>query len=369
MIGPDGTYFAAVPSLDEILHVSAAGDVLATITAGLHSSPNDLAFGPDGLLYVTTDADGVLRYNPDGTFRDTFVPTGTVGLEKASGLAWGPDGDLYIVNQLPATARASVLIRVGVTGEAVSGITGLGVMIRPEDVTFGPDGLAYVSDDLQPDQSGGTTRITFALGTFMSRPPRRAASSRSACASTRRATSWVVNKSNNLRRRVRPDGASLPPDRSSALGSSMQFLTVAPSASIRGNRIGTTADGQSALPNFTDGIRLDAHDATVGGAASGAGNLISGNTVAGIGVFGTGDAATLIEGNDIGTNAGATSALPNNYGILVQDSDSNTIGGTGAGEGNVLSSNAAVEILIQSSNHDVVQRNVIGTNGAPATAS
>ena len=53
---------------------------------------------------------------------------------------------------------------------------------------------------------------------------------------------------------------------------------------VLGNRIGTSADGLSALANTAGGVVIQdgAAGNTIGGAASGAGNLISGNGAAGI---------------------------------------------------------------------------------------
>ncbi len=84
---------------------------------------------------------------------------------------------------------------------------------------------------------------------------------------------------------------------------------------LEGNRIGTTADGNSALPNFADGVLVDHASSTrIGGTASGAGNQISGNIGNGIHLVGwtTGDTTpgvsnTTIQNNLIGTNAAGDS--------------------------------------------------------------
>ncbi len=102
-----------------------------------------------------------------------------------------------------------------------------------------------------------------------------------------------------------------------------------PDTLVEGNFIGTDITGTQALPNI-DGIEVYGQSATIGGATAGAGNVISGNTGDGIGLFGFGNrSGELVEGNFIGTDATGTSALPNGgTGII---GGSGTIGGTTAG--------------------------------------
>jgi Tol biopolymer transport system component len=71
--------------------------------------------------------------------------------------------------------------------------------------------------------------------------------------------------------------------------------------------------------------------AQVGGAGSGAGNVIAGSGV-GVEVQGT----ATIQGNRIGTNAAGVAAVPNDTGIRSQPSGSATVGGAAAGEGNLI---------------------------------
>jgi len=70
---------------------------------------------------------------------------------------------------------------------------------------------------------------------------------------------------------------------------------------IEGNRIGTNAAGSAVLPNTGSGIEaFFGQGLLVGGSAPGAGNLISGNGVAGVRIFAPQGAR--IEGNLIGTD-------------------------------------------------------------------
>ena len=141
---------------------------------------------------------------------------------------------------------------------------------------------------------------------------------------------------------------------------------------VQGNKIGTDINGTADLGNGDRGIELDdAPDNTIGGTATGAGNLISGNSDDGIGLKDPTSTGNLIQGNYIGTNITGTAALGNSGdGIYVfDDAGDNTIGGTAAGAGNLISGNTDDGIDLDPGTTDmVIQGNKIGTN-ATATAA
>src|SRR5262249_55241877 len=77
---------------------------------------------------------------------------------------------------------------------------------------------------------------------------------------------------------------------------------------------------------------------TIGGATPAARNILSGNGQYGLRLSNLTTGATTVQGNYIGTQADGVSPLGNSVdGILLQESA--TIGGTGAGEGNVIAFN------------------------------
>jgi titin len=125
---------------------------------------------------------------------------------------------------------------------------------------------------------------------------------------------------------------------------------------VQGNILGTDLAGTVALGNFI-GVAVDgtAGANTVGGTASGAGNLISGNRASGVQLSSSGN---VVQGNLIGTDAGGTVALGNNFGVAVQGSD-NTVGGTAAGAGNAISGNTSDGVLVFGS-RTTLQGNTIG---------
>jgi hypothetical protein len=128
---------------------------------------------------------------------------------------------------------------------------------------------------------------------------------------------------------------------------------------IQGNIIGLDASGSSALGNLIDGISTDlASDTQIGGTTAWDRNIISGN---GNGIGTSRGGARAIQGNYIGTDITGTVALGNaNWGITSAQGGS-LIGGVVPGAGNLISGNkvAGINLVLASS---VVQGNRIGTD-------
>ena len=135
---------------------------------------------------------------------------------------------------------------------------------------------------------------------------------------------------------------------------------------VEGNLIGTDLTGTRPLPNY-NGVDLEGSSDTIGGTASGAGNVLSGNQFSGLTFGGSfnNDSSTgsddLVEGNFIGTDRAGTGALPNGYAGVEDDGASNTFGGTSAGARNVISGNTSVGLYLNSAD-DLVEGNFIGTD-------
>jgi hypothetical protein len=140
---------------------------------------------------------------------------------------------------------------------------------------------------------------------------------------------------------------------------------------FEGNYVGTDATGTSAVPNL-DGLAESGTGDTIGGTASGAANVFSGNNRSGMILgFAFND---VVEGNLIGINAQETARLTNgSFGILAAAGSGDTIGGTVPGAANVIGGLSGDGIEIDDAgapagtNNMVVEGNFFGTD--PQTES
>jgi uncharacterized repeat protein (TIGR01451 family) len=142
-------------------------------------------------------------------------------------------------------------------------------------------------------------------------------------------------------------------------------LLVASSTQVLGNRIGTDASGVADFGNETGGIDiLDGANNTIGGGATGAGNIISGNGFLGVSLSGSPSTGNLIKGNIIGLQANGVSALGNDLdGIFIGNSATNTaVGGAASGEGNLIAFNGGAGVFVNSGTGHFIQRNSIFSN-------
>ncbi len=166
---------------------------------------------------------------------------------------------------------------------------------------------------------------------------------------------------------------------------------------VQGNYIGTDLTGTTAsgsngftLGNNNDGVEIDsgASNNSVGGTTLGAGNVISGDGHDGVEISGSGTSGNVVQGDYVGTDTTGTTAsdsngVPlgnNNDGVEIDSGASdNTIGGTVAGAGDVISGNGnlfGVEFMltgrdgvqIDKSDHNVVAGDKIGTDATGTAA-
>jgi len=143
-------------------------------------------------------------------------------------------------------------------------------------------------------------------------------------------------------------------------------------AVISGNYIGTDISGNNALPNTNEGIAVyQASGVTIGGTASGAGNVISGNTQWQVGIGGSATTTgNIVVGNYIGTNAAGSGSLTGAAGgdqggvQIYGGANGNTIGGTTAGAGNIISGNSGdgIDITGSGTTGNVVEGNYVGSD-------
>src|SRR5581483_9183107 len=114
---------------------------------------------------------------------------------------------------------------------------------------------------------------------------------------------------------------------------------------IQGNYIGINVVS-TALGN-ANGIEIVGVNNTVGGTASGARNVISGNSSDGLLIDSTASGITVL-GNYVGTSADGTTAVANNGSGIEIAGTANVIGGTASGSRNVLSGNSIDGVVLDS---------------------
>jgi hypothetical protein len=163
-------------------------------------------------------------------------------------------------------------------------------------------------------------------------------------------------------------GGATPGARNIISGNGIEGVPISGGASnnsVQGNFIGTDITGTRILGNRFSGVGLfNTSDNTIGGTASGAGNLISGNGANGVTIYPQ-TSGNLVQGNLIGTNVAGSAALPNNGdGVLITDGANSTIGGLITGARNVISGNGqdGVGIVGNNATGNVLQGNYIGTD-------
>jgi parallel beta-helix repeat protein len=150
----------------------------------------------------------------------------------------------------------------------------------------------------------------------------------------------------------------------------------AASTTVAGNTIGLAADGKTALPNSDGGVFIahGAHDNRIGGATSGARNIISGNGVnptsfgQGVYISDPNTTANLIQGNYIGADATGNLPVGNaRQGVLITfNAQNNMVGGT-AGAGNVIAYNGLGGIRLDAPSNQVAGNLIgVGANGTIA---
>jgi streptogramin lyase len=162
--GPDGNLYVGSTALHAINRYNGTTgafiDAFVPANSGGLTGPKCIAFGADGNLYVAdSDSNAVLRYQgPSGASPGTplpstgqtgatFVPAGSGGLSGPFELAFGPDGNLYVNN----TANSLAVLKFdGATGAFISTYVppGSGGLLAPRGLAFDQDGRLYVTDVL-----------------------------------------------------------------------------------------------------------------------------------------------------------------------------------------------------------------------------
>jgi CSLREA domain-containing protein len=155
-------------------------------------------------------------------------------------------------------------------------------------------------------------------------------------------------------------------------------VQIASGNQLQGNLIGTTSLGLSLPPPGSTrqsiGVLIDGAPSNAVGVAGGAPNVVSGNGT-GIQIQGLGATTNTVQRSYVGIGINGTIDLGNLAdGIVIGSATAgainNTVGGTAAGAGNVVSGNDlhGIEVTNSASSGNIIRGNFVGTNAAGTAA-
>src|SRR4029079_4118572 len=131
---------------------------------------------------------------------------------------------------------------------------------------------------------------------------------------------------------------------------------------VQGNLIGVGSNGSTAIPNQVGGKVSNTATVWAGAVQPSKSNVVSGNSLTGIQVISSHD--VTIQGNLVGLDPTGTTAVANSLiGVDLNAAVLVTGGGTGPGEGNVISGNGQEGLrALNNSQDDTILGNLIGTD-------
>ncbi len=339
----DGSPSASFPTQLVVISGIMAGDVEGlVISAGSSTVENLVINGFSSRGDSTVDRNGILLEGNGGNVIEGCKigtnASGTLSVSNDAGIGIQNSADNTIGGTTPAERN---IISGNEYGVAIAGALSVHNVVEGNYIGTDPTGTKAVGNTIGVLFSDfGTTTGSFASGSTIGGTTREAGN--------------VISGNEQ-------DG--------------IQFFH-SPGNVVERNFIGTTADGGSPLGNGSQGILVDeAANNTIGGSLLG--NVISGNGGvgdfdAGIAIEGVGSTGNLLEGNDIGVDAGGTKPIRNaQNGVLLSDDavkpdgagpSNTTIGGTTVPVRNVISANTGNGIDIKLGSNNSIEGNYIGTN-------
>ncbi|MFN0206953.1 MAG: NHL repeat-containing protein [Planctomycetota bacterium] len=132
--GPDGRLYVACNTGNRVVAFNAQGVIETQYTV---ADSMDIAFGPDGKLYVLTYLAGIKIYNLNGTFVKSLVDFNEI--PEATGMCIGPDGHIFVSSQV-----LDRVVEFDAGGAKVRSIGADSGLEFPQDVTIGENGYLYV---------------------------------------------------------------------------------------------------------------------------------------------------------------------------------------------------------------------------------
>jgi sugar lactone lactonase YvrE len=109
-----------------------------TIDLGIHEGPEDIAGGPDGLIYATSSDGNIIRFRTNGTNVEVFANVGG----RPLGLEFDNHGNLLIANAYLGLQRVTPDGTIEILADAYEGKP----ISYADDVAVAADGSIYFSD-------------------------------------------------------------------------------------------------------------------------------------------------------------------------------------------------------------------------------
>lgn len=129
-----------------------------------------------------------------------------------------------------------------------------------------------------------------------------------------------------------------------------------------GNYVGLDVTGET--PLWGCGVRIsDSSYCRIGGSTAGERNIIAGSVGYGVHITGPVSSQNVVSGNFIGTDRNGANPIPNHEdGVRIELSSGNLIGGDIPLEGNVISGNTGSGVFVSGASWEVARNNVISAN-------
>jgi outer membrane protein assembly factor BamB len=136
--GADGLLYVSSFGTSRVLAFDSGGNLVRTLGAGSPlDGPRGLAIGPDGSLYVASSGGGTIeRFATSGVHLATLAS----GLDLPGGLAFGADGHLFV-----ACAGDGLVVELDEQGRRVRALGGEAGLLQPSAVVLVPDGQIAVA--------------------------------------------------------------------------------------------------------------------------------------------------------------------------------------------------------------------------------
>ncbi len=278
-----------------------------------------------------------------GNFANGVSVNGTSNLIAGNRIGTNASGTTALPNGFGGTFTGGVTVQSGSTGARIGGPGGLGNQISGNN-SFGinVDGTdAVVMGNVVGLNAAGTGALGNAQGITIGPNARNAH-----IGGTNPSEGNVISGNNGF-------GINLA---NNGVGGHL----------IQRNDIGTNVARTGTVGNTSDGIFVATPNNTIGGSDSGAGNVISGNQVHGIQLAGATATGNIIQGNWIGTDRANTLSLGNTFiGIdIINGAVNNVVGGAGAAR-NTITHNPTAGVQIRTgSTGNVLRNNAITANGS-----